>query len=134
MTEGHYFDPEHRGEDPRILSLALKLALDRCGQTTPVGDYDIDRAREIVTGEVNEIRRLREQLKSAEARAKALEEALTPSGDTKAAYGDKCHMGVTLRLRGQEEYRNVQIPWEAIRDVMAMIRTRAAVRSGEKAG
>jgi hypothetical protein len=76
--DGHFFEPEHLNEDQRVLALALKLALDRGGQTTPVGHYDIDRAREIVTGEVNEIARLSGLLNAAEARVKALQDAITP--------------------------------------------------------
>lgn len=56
----------------------------------------------------------------------ALREALTPSGDTKAAYIGEFHMGITLRHRGQEDYRRVLIEWTTIKEIMAAISARAA--------
>lgn len=62
-----FFDPEDRNEEPRVLDLALKMALDRGGQTTPVSDFDITNARERITGEAREIDLLRRE--NAELRA-----------------------------------------------------------------
>lgn len=64
MTD-HFFDGDDQHLDPVIKERALALALKRGGQTTPVSSYDIDYAREIVTGEVNEVAKLRERLTDA---------------------------------------------------------------------
>ena len=61
----HWFDCEHKNEPDEVRALAIKLAVDRGGQTCPVSDYDVVRAREIVTGEIKEIDRLRRELASA---------------------------------------------------------------------
>ncbi len=62
---------------------------------------------------------------AALAEIERLREALTPSGDTKAAYIGEFSMGVTLRTRHEEETRSVQIPWTTIKEIMAAIRARA---------
>lgn len=61
----------------------------------------------------------------AEAEARAMREALTPSGDTKAAYVGEFSMPVTLRLRHEEEVRRVEVPWTTIKEIMAAIKARA---------
>lgn len=40
------------------------------------------------------------------------------------------YMGITLLSGTEEDYRRVQIPWTAVKEIMAAIRARAA-RSGE---
>lgn len=57
----HFFDFEHDEEPEDVRALALKLAIARGGQTCPVSDYDVIRAREQITGEVKEIDRLRRE-------------------------------------------------------------------------
>jgi hypothetical protein len=66
---------------------------------------------------------LRHRLKAAEAEVARLRAALTPSGDTKAAY-----MG---EIKDPETKRHVS--WTAIKMIMAMIAARAALQTGEKA-
>lgn len=61
----HFFDGDDRHLPQDVKAMSLKLALDRGGQTTPVCSYDIDRAKEIITGEVNEIARLQRALTAA---------------------------------------------------------------------
>lgn len=68
-----FFDYEHENEPDDVRALAIKLAEDRGGQTVPVSDYDVCRAREIITGEVKEIDRLRRELAKAHAAIRALE-------------------------------------------------------------
>jgi hypothetical protein len=76
----HFFDPADGVLSDAIRSTALRLAVERGGQTCPVSSYDISRAKELVTGEVNEINRLKSTVSTLtrqleEARGNALEEA-----------------------------------------------------------
>jgi DNA repair exonuclease SbcCD ATPase subunit len=73
----YFFDWEHDNEPDNIRALALKLAIERGGQTCPVCEYDFVYAREIVTGEVKEIDRLRRELSSKTAELLATREALS---------------------------------------------------------
>ena len=70
---------------------------------------------------------LQASLSKAEEEIGRLREALTPGADTKAAYFGDFHMCVTLRIRGQEDYRRVQIPWTSIKEIMSAISARAAL-------
>jgi hypothetical protein len=70
------------------------------------------------------------RVRELEAERDAYREALTPSGDTKAAYIGEFHMGLTLRHRGQEDYRSVPIEWTTIKEVMGAILARAALNGG----
>lgn len=74
----YFFGWEHENEPDNIRALALKLAIERGGQTCPVCEYDFIHAREIVTGEVKEIDRLRRELASSKAEILAAREALRP--------------------------------------------------------
>jgi len=71
------------------------------------------------------IRSISDAFKVMEMERDALREALTPSAAAKAAYEGEFHMGVTLRVRGQEDYRRVPIPWTTIKDIMSAILGRA---------
>ena len=64
MTEEveHFFGFEHDNEPEEVRAMALKLAVERGGQTCPVCDYDVVRAKELISGEVREIDRLRREL------------------------------------------------------------------------
>lgn len=63
----------------------------------------------------------------AMARAMALEEALTPSAETKAEYIGEFSLTVVDRDEdGEEIYRKVLVPWDAIKEIMAAIRQRSA--------
>ncbi|MGB1425608.1 MAG: hypothetical protein ACPG6T_03925 [Paracoccaceae bacterium] len=55
---GYFFAESDKSEAQDVLDLALKLALERGGQTLPVSSYDIDMAKEKITGIVNETARL----------------------------------------------------------------------------
>jgi len=68
------------------------------------------------------------ELDTAMAEIERLQEALEPSGDTKAAY-----MGeFSVRLPdvdedGNEYTRSINVPWTTIKEIMAAIRARAAL-------
>lgn len=70
---------------------------------------------------------------TTEARIKALEEALTPSGDTKAAYiGEFAFPLVYTDDNGDSATTSVTVPWTAVKDIMAAITARATLNSREK--
>jgi hypothetical protein len=55
-----------------------------------------------------------------------IREALTPSGDTKAAYMGEFSFGLTRTDEAGDEYtEKVYVPWTAIKEIMAAIRERA---------
>lgn len=58
---------------------------------------------------------------SAEAEVARLREALTPSGDTKAAY-----ISEVLCDCPTEDWKH-HVPWTSIKEIMSMIRSRAAL-------
>ena len=60
-------------------------------------------------------------------------EALTPSGDTKAAYIGEFSFSLTrIDGNGDEYSEKVYVPWTTIKEIMAAIRNRAALaREGE---
>jgi hypothetical protein len=59
------------------------------------------------------------------ARVKALEEALTPSGETKAAYiGEFCFEEETFDDEGDEVVRKIAVPWTTVKEIMAAIKAR----------
>ena len=89
----------------------------RCGKDNCMGQR-VDGCRSWVS---------KEAFDRLTAERDALREALTPSGATKAAYIGEFHMGVTLRHRGQEDYRRIPIEWATIKEIMATIRERAAL-------
>lgn len=58
-----------------------------------------------------------------------LQEALMPSGDTKAAYIGEFSFGVDDRdEEGEECTRNVVVPWTTVKEIMAAIRARAEMK------
>lgn len=65
---------------------------------------------------------------TAEAEVKRLREALTPSLDTKAAYGGEFKMSVELSTPREVEWRSLMIPWTTIKEIMAAIRDRALLK------
>ena len=57
-----------------------------------------------------------------------LEEALTPSAETKAAYMGEFSMEIVeFDENGDGFPRNVHVPWVTIKDIMKVIRNRAQV-------
>lgn len=64
--------------------------------------------------------------RTAAARIEALEEALTPSGDTKAAYMGEFSVRLPdIGPDGEEYMRSINVPWTTIKAIMAAIRARA---------
>jgi hypothetical protein len=61
-------------------------------------------------------------------RIESLTEALTPSGDTKAAYHGEFHFPLArLDECGDEYSERVCVPWDSVKQIMAAIKTRAGV-------
>ena len=61
------------------------------------------------------------------ARVERLEEALTPSGDTKAEYISEFYHTIELSHPGLgTEHRRISVPWTTIKEIMAAIHARAA--------
>lgn len=62
-----------------------------------------------------------------------LQEALTPSLGTKAAYMGEFQFGFPdWDEDGNEVTRNINIPWTAIKEIMAAIRARAALKEDKQ--
>jgi hypothetical protein len=62
-----------------------------------------------------------------EDKVEALIEALTPSAETKAAYLGEFKMSLVRTDECGDEYtENVTVSWDAIKEIMAAIRTRAS--------
>lgn len=58
-----------------------------------------------------------------------LQEALTPSGDTKSAYIGEFSFNIEDRDEdGEECSRNVVVPWTTVKEIMAAIRARAEMK------
>ena len=65
---------------------------------------------------------------AAIARVKALEEALEPDGDTKAAYMGEFSFPVQMiNEDGEEQEYKQYVPWTTIKEIMTAIRARAAL-------
>jgi hypothetical protein len=63
------------------------------------------------------------------AKIERLQEALTPSGETKAAYIGEFSFDVEDRDEdGEECSRNVVVPWTTVKEIMAAIRSRAEMK------
>ena len=74
-----------------------------------------------------------ERVKALEAENARLREALTPSGDTKAAYiGEFSMPSPIIDEHGDEVMLRPDIPWTTIKEIMAAIRARAALRALEQ--
>jgi predicted nuclease with TOPRIM domain len=74
------------------------------------------------------------EITALEAKLREAEDAMTPSADTKAAYSGEFRMGITLRLKADEEYRAVLIPWTTIKEIMAAIKARAFLTPDQSHG
>jgi hypothetical protein len=73
------------------------------------------------------------RIRELEAEKARLVEALTPSGDTKAAYHGEFSFSVTSHFWNDvvEEWethaQNTLVPWTTVKEIMAAIRARAAI-------
>lgn len=68
-----------------------------------------------------------------QAQNRKLVEALTPSGDTKAAYmGEFSFLAISTDGDGNETAVKTYVPWTTIKEIMAAIRARAAIAEAEK--
>lgn len=66
------------------------------------------------------------------ARIASLEEALMPSAETKAAYSGevKVRRITGVNVMRNEVFEMIDVPWTAIKQIMAMIRARAELNKG----
>ena len=70
---------------------------------------------------------LTDELEKAEARVRALEEAVTPSAEPKAAYMGEFEFTIRETTAVDVEWtRYVPVPWTTIKEIMKAIRDRAA--------
>jgi hypothetical protein len=68
------------------------------------------------------------RIEALEQRVSELEEALTPSAKTKAAYSCEFEFSVGIaHPRLGSEWRSVMVPWTTIKEIMAAIRAHAAL-------
>lgn len=78
--------------------------------------------------------------REAAIRREALEEALTPSGDTKAAYMGEFKFGIAVTEYDEDEeqyvevHRDIPVPWDTIKQIMNAIRDRALIATPDKGG
>lgn len=79
-----YFEIDERPADDRIAMKAVELAFERGGGTMPISDYDIRRAREIVTGERDEIAARDAEIARLQARVAELEAGLRKIAESNA--------------------------------------------------
>jgi hypothetical protein len=82
-----------------------------------------------------EITTLRARAEAAEARVAKFEEALTPSGDTKAAYHGEFY-STEIELHEDADGDRIEVPvkrmvpWTTVKEIMAAIRARALLTKG----
>ncbi|MHA7852237.1 hypothetical protein [Roseovarius sp.] len=82
---------------------------------------------EAVARELTRLRALVNERDALRAKLEAAVGAMTPSGDTKAAYMGKFSFPITLyHPKLGEETRRVSVPWTCIKEIMAMIHARAS--------
>ena len=103
------------------------------GLHDPDCECDSAEAVRVVTDRIED---LEAKLKVSEEIGRAFEEALTPSGDTKAEYAGEFHISVydAEDEDGNEIWRNVPVDWTTIKAIMAAIKARATLAElkGEK--
>ena len=92
-----------------------------------------DDAREYISTTLDELEKGEQRWKARAdtlaRRVERLEAALTPSADTKAAYMGEIVLTITYRDdNGNELTRDKDLPWTTIKEVMALIRARAALK------
>jgi hypothetical protein len=71
-------------------------------------------------------------LQSLQQRLEEAREALTPSGETKVAYTGEFYWIEDLEYDGVTPGRKVYVPWTTIKEIMAAIRARAALRKARE--
>lgn len=84
LPDGRGFEVDMKDDDnpDRVLKRAAEMAYYRGGGTHPISDYDIRNAREEISGEIDEIARLRRELAQANARIGELTALPTPKDDS----------------------------------------------------
>jgi hypothetical protein len=96
-------------------------------------DYDLARGIHFdIRQAAALIRKLAAENGRLSAREAKLVEALTPSGDTKAAYMGEFSFPGVIRYENEdgeecEDAHKIPVPWTTIKEIMAAIRARAAI-------
>jgi hypothetical protein len=105
--------------------IPLEEAVERL---TDFADYlKVRRSETTYRNMETDLRTIINALPDEEMVARAIE-ALTPSGDTKAAYHGEFHFTLTrIDEAGDEYFERVYVPWDTTKEIMAAIRTRAAI-------
>ena len=75
-----------------------------------------------------------DDLRAALEENERMREAITPSGATKAAYHGEFHFETEAGVSdaGIEQYRKVYVPWDTVKQIMAAIRARAALKENRR--
>ena len=125
------YEPETmHGDDPEAIEWFQELL---SGDNLQLGEFfdlgDMIGAVKVVDCDPMQDERVR----ALEAENARLRDALTPSGDTKAAY--ICEFSMPFPIideHGDEVMLRPNIPWTTIKEIMAAIRARAALRALEQ--
>jgi len=146
MSEPAWSLPMNRAElIARCDSLAADLAAAKQliflmdGELSQAADEAADKANRIRTldAELADWKRMRNEAmavaSSNRTRIDALEAALTPTAETKAAYHGEFHFDIICYDElGREYQRNCMVPWTTVKEIMAAIRAYSAPETPEK--
>lgn len=107
--------------DPKILAAAIKKA-----------EVDLQTFHGIDDPEIKKLVEFSEVILVAAKAYGPMREALTPSGDTKAAYRGEFKIDVPEMVENddgemEEHWRSIPVPWTTIKEIMAAIVARAAL-------
>lgn len=84
------------------------------------------KTRQLHTASAQTIRALIAENEAKDAEIERLREALTPSGETKAAYhGEFKFFTTSIDDFGDEVFTATYVPWDTVKDIMSAIRSRA---------
>ena len=98
----------------------------------PLLDHDWEKAS-ILSIDIFRDQLKQESIPNLKADADRLAEALTPSGYTKAAYSGEFSFTIhDADEDGDECMRTITVPWTTIKQIMAAIKARAALKAHER--
>lgn len=130
--------PDHAERAREVLAAAFRIVDGIAGEINGVPNEPTGDAADVVAGDLADTLGVEFDQDWPEAAAAALAaalrgrdrvvEALTPSADTKAAYIGEFGFNIVDRDEdGDEVYRNVRVPWDTVKEIMAAILARAAL-------